>query len=360
MRNTTRMLEWISFFEKIRIDRTSAAENQPEKILTGDEVYNKLSPSWKPIFVDQKKLDATQFKEFDISDTPSVDDRRISSEYKDENELVDGLAIYLECTDGMDFPENSSGFPNAYTPAVLYLALKSAFTASKPGLFRYQFEEMKKTLNQNTEKNIEKLANYFSDATHKLQVADNDLRSTISKELQYEKDKIIEVATNEINKYKREAGATLVVKDADKLWRDKANLHRWFFGAAAVIFVFLVTAAIAFPIMYWPLISKEILKLEPLFTGHLLGAVVILLIPVLGVAWVLRLLSRFTTQNMMLADDAQLRRVMAETYVKLVSEDAIKEPQDRAIILTALFRPLPGTTNEEVSPPSITDIIKPK
>jgi len=182
----------------------------------------------------------------------------------------------------------------------------------------------------------------------------------IADQLEAERANVVESARSEIEKYKREAGATLVVKKAYELWNEKAGAHRRLFFVTASLFSFLVVAAIGFPIVYWNIISSEILRLEPLFQGHVFGAVVLILIPVLGVAWVLRLLSRFTIQNMMLADDAQLRRVMAETYVRLVSEDAIKDPEDRAIILSALFRPLPGTTSEDISPPSITDVLKGK
>lgn len=185
-------------------------------------------------------------------------------------------------------------------------------------------------------------------------------QETIQSALQKIRDEMTAASKEEIEQYKREAGATLVVNNAHTLWSDKARNHRKFFIWSAVSFVVVMLMAIALPVWNWSLISKEILKLEPLFEGHIFGAIVLLLIPVLGVAWILRLLSRFTTQNMMLADDAQLRRVMAETYVKLVSEGAIEDPADRAIILSALFRPLPGSNTEDVSPPSITDILKAK
>ncbi len=185
-------------------------------------------------------------------------------------------------------------------------------------------------------------------------------QQTIQSALEKTRDEMIATSKEEIAKYKKEAGATLVVNDAHTLWRNKARAHRWFFGICALLFVTVMAAAIFSVGWYWSQISAEILKLEPLFKGHVFGAVILLLIPVLGVAWFLRLLSRFTTQNMMLADDAQLRRVMAETYVKLVSEGAIDDAKDRAIILSALFRPLPGSNTEDVSPPSITDILNSK
>ncbi len=51
---------------------------------------------------------------------------------------------------------------------------------------------------------------------------------------------------------------------------------------------------------------------------------------------------------------------MAETFVKLVSEEAVNDETDRAIILNALFRPLPGTQVEDIQPPSLLDLIKSK
>lgn len=188
----------------------------------------------------------------------------------------------------------------------------------------------------------------------------SELRQGITSTLDQTKEEMIATAKEEIDRYKKEVGATLVVNGAHTLWSKKATAHRWFFGICAFLFVTVMGAAIFSVAWFWSQISAAILILEPLFKGHVFGGIIVLLIPVLGVAWFLRLLSRFTIQNMMLADDAQLRRVMAETYVKLVSEGAIKDPEDRAIILSALFRPLPGSNTEDVSPPSITDILKAK
>ncbi|MBG6146631.1 vacuolar-type H+-ATPase subunit H [Labrenzia sp. EL_142] len=345
MLQTTRMLAWISFFQKIRIDdaKTKRIHDATQKYQTisGTAVFKELVPDSVFRVAEIKQFETTTFRPFNEIEGMLMPVKGLDSELQKAIFFIDIVAISLECAGDVVLPEliqealgNNEA---AKTYALLYASVKAAVVASEPNLFQKQKVNLEQHFEKVRAENTERIKTIVKIAEQDIRTAHDEMRSTVLKELRDERQNVVNAATKEIEKYKREAGATLVVKNANQLWNDKARTHRWVYIGSGITFAVLVVASIALPIAYWQSISSEILKLEPLFEGHVFGAVVIILIPVLGVAWVLRLLSRFTTQNMMLADDAQLRRVMAETFVKLVSEDAIKDPQDRAIILTALF-----------------------
>jgi hypothetical protein len=86
---------------------------------------------------------------------------------------------------------------------------------------------------------------------------------------------------------------------------------------------------------------------------------VFIVVPVVGVAWVLRIFARWITNSLTLGEDAEQRRAMLETYFSLVgNKDAKMEQSDRILILNAIFRPLPGHQVEDVAPPTLLDLTK--
>jgi hypothetical protein len=88
-------------------------------------------------------------------------------------------------------------------------------------------------------------------------------------------------------------------------------------------------------------------------------SVAFVLIPAIGAAWLLRLISRFVNANQILADDARHRQAMTRAYLAFVADpDSKVTEKDRLVMLTAIFRPLPGGQAEDVAPPSILDILK--
>ena len=92
-----------------------------------------------------------------------------------------------------------------------------------------------------------------------------------------------------------------------------------------------------------------------------LAPVILVTVPVLAYAWILRHLSRVFIQNLALADDAAYRRLMTMTFLGLSRDPASGVTQaERAIILNALFRPAPPNTNEDGPPTGLLDIINNK
>lgn len=369
MQTWERMLSWIQFFDEIRpseqTDSKSNSENS-ERLITGFNVLQKLSHIHGLNDLDQqtiKMLYQTKFFDFEL-DLLIKHQLNNESSKNIEDKLIDTASIVHETTKkhhiNFALRTKSGSLPVEEINSLIttYHSLKSLNSINKDNYFKILkegFSSYEETLRLKAEYKIEKL--YEEAKKH----TENDRISTandIADQIKNARDSVISSSKDEISAFKSEVGASLVVKDANELWSEKYNSHRKIFYSTGILFSIIVATFITLPICYWPSISKEIMALEPLFQGHILGAITLLLIPVLGVAWILRLLSRFTIQNMILADDAQMRKVMAQTYVKLVSAKAIEDPQDRAIILTALFRPLPGAQGEDISPPSITDVLK--
>jgi len=88
-------------------------------------------------------------------------------------------------------------------------------------------------------------------------------------------------------------------------------------------------------------------------------SLVFFIVPVLAAGWLLRLLSRFINNQMALLDDARHRDVMTKTYLALVSDkQSGVDEKDRLVMLSAIFRPLPGAQIEEIAPPTILDLLK--
>ena len=95
--------------------------------------------------------------------------------------------------------------------------------------------------------------------------------------------------------------------------------------------------------------------------GFSLTGLAVITVPALFYAWLLKNISRVFIQNLNLADDASHRRSLALTYMGLLQDE--KHPaleQERAIILNALFRPIPPQTNDEGPPAGLIDLISKK
>ena len=159
---------------------------------------------------------------------------------------------------------------------------------------------------------------------------------------------------------KNELVETIINEDAMQLWETKAKQHTKYFRIGAGVFLAAVLIPVACLLYNWGAITASIKALTPEGQTLALGNLVVVTIPVLGYAWVLRLISRFTLQNMSLADDAAQRSVMARTFIRLVGQGQIDEKHDRTIMLSALFRPLPGASDPDIQPPNLTDFLKGK
>lgn len=80
-------------------------------------------------------------------------------------------------------------------------------------------------------------------------------------------------------------------------------------------------------------------------------------IPILGVAWVLRLVSRQFLEHLALESDAEQRVAMLRTFIALQRSTDVKlDAKERILILEALFRPV-DAKQPDVAPPTISDFV---
>jgi hypothetical protein len=128
-------------------------------------------------------------------------------------------------------------------------------------------------------------------------------------------------------------------------------------------FAALVLLPIVAGIFYWAPLSDSVSKLTST-NGNgsfSFAGLAIVTVPALLYGWLLKNVSRIFIQNLNLADDAAHRRSLALTYLGLLQND--RHPasdQDRAIILNALFRPIPPQTADEGPPAGVVDLIRNK
>ncbi|MES0882049.1 DUF6161 domain-containing protein [Roseibium sp. SCP14] len=173
-------------------------------------------------------------------------------------------------------------------------------------------------------------------------------------------DRLETAGTDMLENKKNELVETIINEDAMQLWESKAEQHTKYFRIGAGVFTGAVLVPVFCVLWNWGSITSAIKTLTPNGQSFALGNLVAVTVPVLGYAWVLRLISRFTLQNMALADDAMQRSVMARTFIRLVGQGQVDEKHDRTIMLSALFRPLPGSSEPDIQPPNLTDFLKAK
>jgi hypothetical protein len=163
--------------------------------------------------------------------------------------------------------------------------------------------------------------------------------------------------TADFDAFKRSLAESLKLQAATSLWNRKARVHRIFYLAWFFIFVSIAGSALWYTLTHYDSILSMLPRDKD--NGISYASLIFFLVPVIGVAWLLRIISRFITIQHALADDAELRDVMTKTYLALVSnKDSQVDEKDRIIMLTAIFRPLPGSQLEEVAPPTVIDFLK--
>jgi hypothetical protein len=92
-----------------------------------------------------------------------------------------------------------------------------------------------------------------------------------------------------------------------------------------------------------------------------ISAVVIVLLPMLAWGWLLKHMSRGFVENRMIAMDARHRQILAKTFVGFSKAEGINMTEhDRAIILNALYRPVPPHTGDDGPPLGLIDLIRTK
>jgi hypothetical protein len=168
---------------------------------------------------------------------------------------------------------------------------------------------------------------------------------------------LLKEKSEEFDALKKSVGESIRLGSSATLWRNKATWHQ-----VGFIFWFAVfTAAVCS--VGWYIIGhiSEIAAAIPKDKDGVITyySLVFFIVPVIAIGWLLRLLSRFINNQLVLLDDAQHRDVMTKTYLALVGDkDSRVDEKDRLVMLSAIFRPLPGAQIEDVAPPTILDLLK--
>lgn len=156
------------------------------------------------------------------------------------------------------------------------------------------------------------------------------------------------------------------------LWETNYNSHRSAFWCATA----LIAAAVLGPFLFAyckpdtmqniftsaTILSRTGLPENPTdaqVAAASISRIAIIAAPVFLYVWGLKLLIRFQMRSLALMDDANQRRATMDTYFHLLEHDKAST-EERALMLNALFRPLPGQGNDNVDPPNYIDIVKDK
>jgi len=155
-----------------------------------------------------------------------------------------------------------------------------------------------------------------------------------------------------------------------KLWADRALSAQRDVRKAiiALVTVFLLPAI---AVIFFPsnvgstlhtLLSLAVGPVSPSPTAteiaaYTLSRVAIISVPIILYFWTIRLLVRYWTRSLLLQDDARARDTMLQTYRRLIEEKGAAPREDRAIVLSSIFRPIPGHGGEGVDNPGATEFI---
>jgi hypothetical protein len=157
--------------------------------------------------------------------------------------------------------------------------------------------------------------------------------------------------TKQIEALSHQIADSIRLEASRDLWKKRGRSHLWwmvgafvamFAGIACVVLVALFVALPALEPTPFEIVTKS---------GYTTQKLVVFALCVIGAAWVLRFVARAIVENMSLRADAQHRQSMLETYLALRGEVGLKD-EERVIILSALFHPLPGQPADE-NPPTL-------
>jgi uncharacterized coiled-coil protein SlyX len=73
--------------------------------------------------------------------------------------------------------------------------------------------------------------------------------------------------------------------------------------------------------------------------------------------WLVRLVVRFNNRSLLLMDDANARQALMDTFYR-ISTDGAASATEREMMLTALFRPLPGQQTDSADFPTAIELVQ--
>jgi hypothetical protein len=162
-------------------------------------------------------------------------------------------------------------------------------------------------------------------------------------------DKLLETASSTFDHKLKQINAAIsevredgVFAEARTLWPRKALHHTASYSIGFLVMaasvIFLALAISHYGAGFWESLPKNEKTGEYTYLAGLVVG-----ITWLAFAWIFRVISRFVLENFTLASDARQRQIILETFLSLVgTAEAKMNEGERALILSALFRPAPG------------------
>ncbi|WP_180966874.1 pentapeptide repeat-containing protein [Cohaesibacter celericrescens] len=183
-------------------------------------------------------------------------------------------------------------------------------------------------------------------------------------------DSFLATMRPELDAAKAEVKVDGIMGTAHEAWARKQRNHWVAFGIGAFVFIASILTLLIVGVRFEDAIAEFVRAMsvvevpsnnaQTTSMTSIFGRLAAITIPVAAIAWILRLISRFTLQNLTLANDAGQRKICIDTYAKLVGTEGALDEKDRAIMLNSIFRPLPGSQQEDISPPNLLDLVSRK
>lgn len=175
-------------------------------------------------------------------------------------------------------------------------------------------------------------------------------------------DRFTEAKTKLLDELEQLYRDKLVLEKPAAFWRkvqdSKRKAWRIWLGAFGV----LAVAPIVLAILYSDKLVEFVAHITASGNGGIsLGGVAAITVPALFYAWLLKNISRLFVQSLTLAEDAAHRRALALTYLGLSKNPKLSiSEQERALVLNALFRPLPSHGGDEGPPNGLLELLRGK
>lgn len=196
---------------------------------------------------------------------------------------------------------------------------------------------------------IDAQRSHIEEANSRVLSLENDHRAAFDKREDDWSNLLVE-AKNKIEALKEQVAESMRLATNRNLWSSRTAYHQRSMLLSFLAMTVGVLATVAF-------IAKVALpELEPKLIdmltrqSYMTPKLILIVLCVIGVAWVLRFVARSIADNMTLRADAAHRQSMLDTYLAMRGEGLMSDA-DRSVILNALFRPLPGQSNDELNPP---------
>ncbi|MCZ7934651.1 DUF6161 domain-containing protein [Agrobacterium leguminum] len=180
------------------------------------------------------------------------------------------------------------------------------------------------------------------------------------------------IVTNKenVNAFANAVREELKTSTTKELWRNRGDTAEKSFWMSAGIVAFLIIAPLILLFFCGAQINEGFFKLTNAsfiglgenptaiqVTAATVGRLVLITAPLALYFWAIKLIVRFNTRCMILMDDARQRHTTMDTYFHLIERNGAT-PEERGLMLNALFRPLPGQGQENVEPPNFMELVK--